>query len=327
MSQQSSAERVVEALTADGLLAPESADRARAVAAAALAEKGTAAAPGTAMPKLVEVVAYLGGALVLAAGFLFLATTWDDLSDAGQVTALAVVAVVLAIAGWVAADRAHPGNDVRRRLGGTLLTGSAVAAGFAVGVAIELTTDRSFGDAYWPGVAGSVVVVVLAAVGYRLCSTAVGLVALLGGAIGAATNVSGSIGGDEALYVGAVCFAIAVVWTLLAELGVLAQQTIARALGVSVALFGAQVASFSDSAGVGYLLCLVVVVAGVWLYLARLDWPYLAGAVLAVTLVVPEAVTDWTGDSLGVVGGVLVAGVTLLVASFAGYRLRRETTD
>ena len=56
-------------------------------------------------------------------------------------------------------------------------------------------------------------------------------------------------------------------------------------------------------------------------------WPYLAGAVVAVTLVVPEAVSDWTDGSLGAVGGVLVAGVTLLVASFAGYRIRAEATD
>ena len=46
-----------------------------------------------------------------------------------------------------------------------------------------------------------------------------------------------------------------------------------------------------------------------------------------MTLLVPEVVADWTGGSLGAVGGVLVAGVTLLLASFAGYRLRAEATD
>jgi hypothetical protein len=77
----------------------------------------------------------------------------------------------------------------------------------------------------------------------------------------------------------------------------------------------------------GYLLTLLVVVGGVALYLGKVAWPYLAAAVIGVTLVVPEAVSDWTDGSLGVVGGVLVAGVTLLLASFAGFRLRDEATD
>ena len=50
----------------------------------------------------------------------------------------------------------------------------------------------------------------------------------------------------------------------------------------------------------------------------------LLSAVLGLTLVVPEMVMDWTEGSLGAVGGVLVAGLTLLVASYAGYRLRAE---
>jgi hypothetical protein len=327
MSTSSSAARVVEALTAEGLLTAESEDRARAVVAGALGGPQPGAPSGSAMSKLVEVVAYLGGALVLAAGFLFLATTWSDLSDTAQVVGLAVVAVVLAVAGWVAAGRAQPRPEARRRLGGTLFTGAAVAAGFAVGVAIEVSTDHSFGDVYWPGLAGSLVAVAVAAAGYRVSSTAVGLLGILGGVLGATMNVSGSIGGDESLYVGLSSFVVGVVWLTLTELGMFDQRTIARALGVAVALFGAQVASFSDTAVVGYLLCLAVVGVGVWLYLTRLDWPYLAGAVVAVTLVVPEAVSDWTDGSLGVVGGVLVAGITLLGASFAGYRLRQEATD
>jgi len=67
------------------------------------------------------------------------------------------------------------------------------------------------------------------------------------------------------------------------------------------------------------------VVVAMAVYLARQAWPYLALGVLGVTIVVPEALSDWTGGSLGVVGGVLVTGVTLLLASFAGYRLRSET--
>jgi hypothetical protein len=49
--------------------------------------------------------------------------------------------------------------------------------------------------------------------------------------------------------------------------------------------------------------------------------------VLGITVVVPEAVTDWTDGSLGVAGGVLVAGLALLGASLAGLRVKQEAAD
>lgn len=329
---QTAAVRVVEALEAEGLVTPETEARSREVVAQALAGRGrdVAAAPG--MPKLVEVVAYLGGALVLAAGFLFLVRSWTDLGDVGQVSFLGAVALVLAVAGGIARPASGPGGvagtDVRRRLGGTLLTGAAVASGFAVGVSIDNWAGvTSTGDVFWPGVGGALVAAVLSAVAYRVSSTAVGLLGMLGGAVSAAGNISGSIAGDEGLFVGTLFFSLAVVWLVVTELGAFEQQTIARALGVALALVGGQAASFGDHSAIGYLMSALVAGVGVWLYLTRLDWPYLAGAVLAVTLVVPEAVSDWTGGSLGAVGGVLLAGITLLGASYAGYRLRREATD
>lgn len=330
MSDDGTAARVVQALTDEGLLAPGTEDRSRAVVERALTAKAPVPQAGG-LPKLVEVVAYLGGALVIAAGFLFLLQSWDDLGDVGQVSFLAVVALVLGVAGAVTlGSRAGAAtNDVRRRLSGTLLTGAALASGFAVGVAIEVSTDRDFDELYWPGLAGGLVVALVSAVAYRFSSTAVGLVGMLGGALTAAINVVDAVdGNNESLWVGSAFFAVAAGWLLLTELGVFDQQTIARTLGVAAALFGAQVATFSgDEDWVGYLLTALVAAVGVWLYLVRLDWPYLAVAVLAVTLVVPEAVSDWTEGSLGVVGGVLVAGITLLAASFAGYRLRKEATD
>jgi hypothetical protein len=321
----------VRALTAEGLLAPGSEQRSREVVAGALTGGETGGAPSPGVPKLVEVVAYLGAALVLAAGFLFVIRSWDDLGDVGQVSFLGAVAVVLGVAGTLtiaggpAGDRAH---EVRRRLSGTLLTGAALAAGVTAGVAIEVFTDAPFHGVPWPAVAGGAVVTVLSAVGYWFSPTAVGLLGILVGAFTADTNLASELATDEALGVGVSLFAVGVVWLVLTELGLFAQLTTARSLGVVVVLLGAQVASFTGAQSwIGYLLSVVVAGAGIGLYLVRLDWPYLAAAVLAVTLVVPEAVSDWTEGSLGAVGGVLVAGVTLLAASYAGYRLRRETTD
>jgi hypothetical protein len=324
------ARQVAEALRAEGLLVPGAEESARAVVARALAEEKPGAAPG--MPRLVEVVAYLGAALVLAAGFLFVLRSWDDLGDVGQVSFLVAVALVLGVAGVFTVPRPDTReSDLRRRLSGTLLTGSSLAAGTAVGVALEVFSDQRYDDVYWPAVLGGVVVVAGSALAYRFASTALGLVAMVGGALDVGMNLGSGLapsGDDEAIGVGIALFSIGVVWVLLTELGVFDQLTIARSLGVTVAVFGAQVTSFTDDRSwIGYLMSVVVAGVGVWLYLTRQDWPYLAGAVVAVTLVVPEAVSDWTDNSLGAVGGVLLAGITLLAASFAAYRLRKETAD
>lgn len=330
MNPDGVADRVADGLVAEGLVRSEDRARARTVIAAGLAEPEPAAAAG--LPKLVEVVAYLGAALVLAAAGLFLARTWNDLSENGQVAALAVSAAVLAIAGVIARPGADSGaREARRRLAGVLLTGGAVVAGFALGLGIENTRNHGEFVSYrtdWPSIAAGLLVVVLAAVGYRLASSAVGLLGILGGAVTAASGLASSQDGDEALWVGSSFAAVGLVWLLLTEIGAFRERTTARALGVAVLLFGSQaVALGSDHHPVGYALTAGVAVGGVLLYLSRLDWPYLAAAVIAVTLVVPEAVSDWTEGSLGVIGGVLVAGITLLAASFAGYRLRVEAKD
>ncbi len=326
MNPDESADRVVDGLVADGLVAE--ADRARARAAVLAGLKAPDSNAG--LPKLVEVIAYLGAALVLAAGGLFLAETWEDLGEAGQVGALAVVALVLAVAGMVARPDRTPSAS-RIRLASTLLTGAAVLAGCAVGLALEYAgteSDRAYDDVYWPATIGAATTLLLSIGCYRLASSAIGQLGILGGAFVIVTTVAPSWDGDESLNVGSTLAALALVWLVAAEVGAFAQRSAARAFGLVLALFGAQLVSLASShESVGYALMVVLVAGSVALYLSRLDSAYLATAVIGLTLVVPEAVSDWTDGSLGVIGGVLVAGVTLLVASFTGYRLRAEATD
>ncbi len=329
MDTAATATRAVDALLAEGLLATDSRDRAQVVVAGALSGAGSGAISGPvadqgrAVSRIVEVVAYLGAALVLAAGGLFLVETWTDLGDAGQIGALVLVALVLGSAGLVARGT----EDVRRRLAGTLLTGAGLAAGVAVGLALELG-ENDWNDVYLPGVVGAVVVTLIAMAGYRLAPTAVGQLGMLGGTLFATVGVTGAQDGEEELWVGLTILVVGLAWLALAERRVFSELSVARSLGVSTALFGAQfVTILGEQELLGYALTAGLVVLGVVLYLSTLDWPYLAVAVIGVTLVVPEAVNDWTDGSLGAVGGVLIAGVALLLASFAGYRLREEATD
>ena len=69
----------------------------------------------------------------------------------------------------------------------------------------------------------------------------------------------------------------------------------------------------------------VVAAVGFAVYIVRRAWPYLLAGVAGLTLAVPEALLDWTEGSLGTAGVRLVAGVTLLGASWLGLRLHGET--
>ncbi|MEO5652585.1 MAG: hypothetical protein ABIN79_04615 [Marmoricola sp.] len=334
------ASRAVDSLVESELLDASVRDRAVEVVTRALAGPSPIAADrsGTGtrgLPKLVEVVAYLGGALVLAAGGLFLSEEWGRIGFGTRVTLLGVVAVVLGLSGVLGArglgrDAADQRNDVRRRLSGSLLTGSALTVAFLVGYVLEETLQPTYREVYWPAVAGAAVGVLVAAVGYRLASTAVGVVGLMAGiltVVGTLADHGDWLGSSGDVY-GVAFFVVGALWLAATEAGMFRELTIARALGVSVALVGAQIPAVDGThAWLGYALTVAVAVVGIAIYLPRTAWPYLAGAVVAVTLVVPEALTDWTEGSLGATGGVLVAGITLLLASFAGYRLRAEATD
>lgn len=330
------AERVVDALIGAHLLDPSAREASMPVVAGALERGEPEDTDHRALPQLVEVVAYLGGALVVAAGVLFLVQEWDGLGFATRVALFAVVSVVLLAAGVVAtrvpAGRPgllDPANDVRRRLGGALFAFGALSTAFLVGLVVDQAMTTEFPDIYWPSVAGAAAGTAVAAIGYRIAPSAVGVVAVMAGVVTMLlTFTDQAYIGSEGDSAGLLFASTGVLWLVITELGAFREITVARTLGVALTLVGAQAPVIDGThAWLGYLLTLGVVIGGIALYLRKLAWPYLAGGVIAVTLVVPEAVYDWTGGSLGGVGGVLVAGVTLLLASFAGYRIRAGATD
>lgn len=337
MNANLTATRVVDELLRDGLLHPDARPRAEQVVSGVLGA-GPAAEAGSAragLPKLVEVLAYLGAALVIAAAWLFLMQSWSDLSVTAQSLALAGVAVVLAIGGLVAGRvaggfaqlRGPAADDARRRLTSTMLGGAAVTAGIALAIALDAALDPHWKHVFWPGVAAAGLAVVLGVVGYWLAPSALGQLVVGGGLLLGANALTNGSNDHQGMWIGIAYVVLAAVWLVLAERGLFREQTVARFLGVAVLVGGAQAPVISDPEWLGYLLTAGAAVAGVLLYLARQAWPYLALTVVAVTLVVPEVASDWLGDSLGVIGGVLVAGVTLLLASLGAHRLRTATVD
>lgn len=320
--------KIVAGLIRDGLVHQDNASRAEQSVRTALGQERPERPSG--MPKLIEVVAYVGAALVVAGIFLLLAQGWEDFSDTEQVIALGVITLILAIAGTVAATVGKPSrqDDTRRRLSSTLLTAFAIGLGLTMGRWMEIKFPTDFDEISWGVVTGSLLTLLAASLLYVVAPSAFGQVTILGSAMIATFALTPPMTDSSAFFVATTLLVVALIWLALAELGRLREQMIARALGVALAIVAAQHPVLEGShSWYGYLLTCLVVILGVGLYLTKVAWPYVAGVVIAITLVVPEVVTDWTNGSLGAVGGVLIAGVTLLVASLIGYRMSLKAKD
>ncbi len=327
---------IVDALVAADLIDPARSVEARAVLARTLGTPEPQ--PTTSRGLMAEIAAYVGGALVVASVGLFLAQQWADFSETVQVGVLAAITVLLALAGLTVsrvaggyAELRAGRDDVRRRLSAALLTGSALAAAFTVGRFVEVAFGEEGGSSEGPVLLGALTGAVLAALAYIYATSVLGQVAMVAGLFMAAIAGWQLLDLDvryEALVNGLTFLVIGLAWVGLAEGGVLREKLPGRAIGAAMSLFGAQLLVFGDdSTNLGYALMLTVSIASFVMYLRTVSWPYLAVGVLGITLVVPEAIIDWTGDSLGPAGGVLVAGLTLLGASLTGLRLRREAAE
>lgn len=280
---------------------------------------------------LAEVAGYVGAAFVVAAVAVFFAPRWLDLALGVRIGLLLGAAVLLAAAGvslgvlggGLGTLRTTAGA-VRRRLASALFTGAAIAGAAAV---IVYLIDRVSGEeatkGSYIGLGGATTLLVLSAVGYYLAPTLLGQAAMGVAVLYGVPFFWDSVASTTALRVGLGYLAFGVVWLVLAELAVWREVLAARLIGSALVLVGAQ-AVMGDYPWLSYSTTLLIGIAGFVLYVYRRAWPYLALGVVAVTLAVPEALLDWTEGSLGTALALLAAGVTLLIASLVGLRLRRQ---
>ncbi len=285
--------------------------------------------------RLAEIAAYLGASFVVGATLLFLGQEWDALGRGGRFSILAAMAAILFGSGVAVRSsaamsgdrwwRSWAGDSMRRRLSSTLLTGAATAAGFAayVGLARDTHDYTTLGSApFVASVAGLAVVVA----GYLLARSALGQ---LGAAVAALAAYGGllellEVNEPTVFHVGML--ALGAVWAVLAWHRLVAERRFALGISVTFGLLSAQLVVLDRSESgdlIGYAL--MVLVAGVCFaaYARIREWVVLAGGVVGATLVVPQFLYDVTDGSLGASGVLLVAGVTLLVGSVTGLRIRR----
>ncbi|GAA1073199.1 DUF2157 domain-containing protein [Nocardiopsis composta] len=328
-------------LVAEGVITR---DQAAAVGAALEAAE---ARPGV---RWAEAVGYVGGALVLAAVAVFMATAWDAITPVGRSLLLAALVPVLAVAGAVMAGgiRAlRPGTEVptvRRRIGGTLFALAAVAASLAVGVWLDDLVDSY--DDLTPQIAASAVGLVAAAGGYTALRSAPGLVAAWGMSaflVGSAAwetayRLTGAIEDYEApgyafaqdVMVNATGLSLAALgalWAGLAFAGVVRERGTAVGLGAATAFTGAEFLTEPFN-HLGVLLLAAALFSGHVLWRSRPGAGRGPGAalvfgIIAVTVGIPQLVWYLTDGEMSAAGVLLVAGAVLLLSSWLGLRLHK----
>jgi hypothetical protein len=276
--------------------------------------------------RLAEMAGYLGGALVLGAAALFLDGGWAQLGEAARALILAGLAAALLVAGGLVARASGqplhrlggPEDSARRRLVSVLWTFGAASAAGGAGLAADS----------WELVAAGTVGVLVGAVTYALVPGVAGQLGAWVGSIALATGLVAEIGDEPHTgYYAVTLVALGATWAVLTLTGAVRARELGFATGAAVALFGAQLPVFAgDGATLAYLLTGAVAVTGFAGYLATRSWAVLGAGVLATTLVVPEALHDWSDGSVSAAGSLLVAGLTLVAASAAGLRLRPEVT-
>ncbi|MEU4219074.1 hypothetical protein [Actinoplanes sp. NPDC026623] len=312
----------------------------RSQAAAVVAEFAGLPAPSPAggLRRLFgEIAGYVGASFVVGACLLYLGDQWEVLGRGGRFTILAGMAVLLFGAGlavcWTGAPperwwRPSPADDLRRRLASTLFTGAAAAAGFAA--YLSLDTTALYPDQSYPvnaPFAGSVTALVVVTVGYLLSRTALGQLGMAVAAFLAYLTLLDLLEAEHyAVVMGVGVVALGAFWAVLVWRRLVAERRFGLAISVTLALIGAQAVIIEDSDSgnfLGYALTALVAAVCFAAYGKIRDWVLLAGGVIGSTLVVPEMLYDVTDGSLGPSGVMLVAGITLLVGSLLGLRIRR----
>lgn len=267
---------------------------------------------------LFEVLAYVGGALVLGAAVSVFSLTWDELGRTSQVTVLGVITAVLLFAALAfgGGPRALPRlTGARQRVVSLLLAFAGIALAGTVGIA-----DSGYaGNVDWSATGFLAVLL-----GYLLVPAAPGVLltclfsALLTGSL---VEQYGSDAGAGAM--GTALLLLGAVWAVLAQVGVLPQRALPTSAGLIIALVGAQwLQGVALPWGYGLTLALAVLCfAG---FFARRDQVLLAGGVVGLTIGVPEAVWDLTEGMLSGPVVVLIAGAVLLVSAALGVRWERS---
>ena len=254
-----------------------------------------------------EVVAYLGAALIVAAVMAIVGRTWEDVPLAGRLALVGVPTVVAAAAGWFLKDRTGPLGRLASVLWFLALAGTAAF----VALVCDGATDIS------PAAATTVtlgVVAPLAVLAWGFQHKVLQVLAMVGTTTGLVAASMYQAGVEFPPTIGIVVVALGLVWFAQARVPVMGPAPAASVAGLVAAYAGCQaITSEWTVAGLG-----LVVLGSVGLMVLsvadRSTLELLMGAFGLFTSL-PSLMFEWFGDSIGAALALLVCGMVLVLVA------------
>lgn len=308
-------DRALERLVADGTLSPAQAGRVRDEVAPLVAAEPEPLVTGE---RVVEVLAYVGGALVLAAVAVVASLTWDSLGRGGQVAACVTGSALL-----LATATVLGGSSPRRHaIRGILASLAAVCAGLAGGVIGAVVADDEFATVTPLGFAIGLLAVALPA--YALWRGAALVAAAFAGGLVLTLYLLDHTMPDDGGSAITMAFLAGYGIVVCVLGGRLAERDVAVSLGL-LTLFASTVAGgvAEGTAWFALVLAALVVTAAFTLFVQH-RYPGYAGVGALTALIAPATAMSTITRSALVVAGVLSAVGVGLIAAAVAYGRRNE---
>lgn len=297
----------------------------------------TALAAGPPRPSparlLAEIAAYAGAGLLLSGLVLILAESWDDMAKLGRFVLFFLVALGLTVAGVALAGGrsalfraawrrvSGPGYTARTRLAVVLFVLAATSTAAAAGSLFDDGNDTT--DLTWVYASGAGFLA--AAAGYAALPSLLGLLLCAGFSVATVVGVlEESFGVDDDL-IGLGVLVLGLGWLGLTRVRGVFEVWAGYLAGVALAVSGAQTVDVLDEMRAAYVLTVLVAAVCFALYATDRSWVLILGGAAALTLAAVEAVADWTGESAGASGAILVIGAVIL--GIGSYLLARSAKN
>ncbi|MFM7062178.1 MAG: hypothetical protein ACKO04_01610 [Actinomycetes bacterium] len=285
--------------------------------AGAAADGRPGVAPATAGRTVlaVEVVAYLGAALIVAAVMGILGQTWEDVPLAGRLALVGVPTAAAAGAGWVLRTRTGPLG----RLASVLWL---LAVGGAAAFVALVCAD---GTDVVPDTAATItlgVVAPLAVLAWAFQQRSLQMLAMVGTTTGLVASSLHLAGVESAATIGAVVVALGLAWFAQARVPLLGPALAGTFAGLVAAYAGAQ--AISTVWGVAGTALIVLGAVGLMvLSIVDHSTPELLLGAFALFTSLPRLLFEWFPNSIGAPLALLVCGVVLVLVALRVAATRR----
>jgi hypothetical protein len=256
---------------------------------------------------VVEVVAYLGAALIVAAVMAIVGQTWEDVPLAGRLALIGVPTLVAAAAGWFLKDRHGPLGRLASVLWLLALGGTAAFVALICAESTDISPSASTTTTLG-------VVAPLAVVAWGFQHKALQVLAMVGTTTGLVAASMYQSGVDFPPTIGLVVMVVGLCWFAQARVPVMEPAVAGTVAGLVAAYAGCQAVSAEWNV-VGPALLVVGSLGLMALSIADRSTLELLMGAFGLFTSLPSLMFEWFGDSIGAALALLVCGIVLVLVA------------